>query len=544
MKQEKDKLTAKKDFDATVFNTKHLSALESRNNDPLHINYKLYHILVDPMTYVNAFGKICKNNGATTKDVKTDQGMLLSFGLEQAQIIATKFKTRQYQWQSLRRTWIPKPDKSTKRPIDTPTQEDRIVQKAIRGILESIFEPEFRAFELKTSNKSTNYGFRPKKSCFQAAYNLQKIGRRCNVAIEGDIKGAYNNVNHNKLIGLLENRIKDRHFLKVILKMLEAGIMERDHFSHSLKGTPQGGIISPLLFNIYMFPLDKFIYEDILLQISDNKNKPKVTPNKSDYRLRMIIKRKVAKIKRLPRCKLKIKLIKELRILEFARERLKKNLIAKGFLDSTTLRGKSVRQYLAMSPYEIITKYNYVAMGICNYYRHVDKVSRLHFALYVLLYSCAATLAARSKTSLPKVFAEYGRFLTIKQIFFTSTREITRTVSMPTLKKLRDSGFFDRKYSSNSNFDYDPFKLYVNYRTKLKVFQECCRCESQDRVEMHHFNSVKTMNVQTKKNFINRQQLRNRLQMPLCHMCHSDVTYGQYDGESLIGFYNIYVAKL
>jgi retron-type reverse transcriptase len=129
--------------------------------------------------------------------------------------------------------------------------------------------------------RCTNYGFRPKKSCWDAVQNLKLFGQSNNYAIEGDIVGAYNNVNHDILLSILRKRIKDEKFLKIIQDLLESGIMEKNIRIHSIKGTPQGGIISAILFNIYMFEFDKFIYH--LMVEMEQKNKTIIKKRSSQY---------------------------------------------------------------------------------------------------------------------------------------------------------------------------------------------------------------------------------------------------------------------
>lgn len=111
----------------------HLTKLNYRNKDTNHINRKIYHLLCQPFTFVNAYGKISKNKGALTKG-HLEEGTMELFGLKTATTIANSFKNGTYEFSPVRRTWIPKPGKSTKRPIDTPTQKDRIIQEAGQGI--------------------------------------------------------------------------------------------------------------------------------------------------------------------------------------------------------------------------------------------------------------------------------------------------------------------------------------------------------------------------------------------------------------------------
>ena len=238
-----------------------LMAHTQRNLKTDHINFKVYHMLTRPWTFISAYSNIALNKGALTPGINPEETTTELFSVEKAIAIAGEFKNKTYKHKPLRGAWISKPGKKTRQPIDTATQKDRIVQEAVRGILEAIYEPEFKEFEKLNNYTCTNYGFRPQKSCFEAVNNYKSTSRGCKTIIKGDIIKAYNNVNHNKLIQILSHRIRDKKFLNVIRNLLEAGIMENHgRITHNLNGIPQGGIVSPLLFNIYMFEFDKYIY--------------------------------------------------------------------------------------------------------------------------------------------------------------------------------------------------------------------------------------------------------------------------------------------
>lgn len=279
---------------AIINKFKYLENHVKRNENTKHINYKIYHLLYKPETFINAYAKISKNKGSLTKGIKEDTEIMKLFGKAEATKICDKFKSGVYQWKPSRRVWIPKPGKSSKRPIDTPTQEDRITQEAIRGILEAIYEPEFREFEKANNVTCTNFGFRPNKSCWDAVEHIKIKAKRTTYVIEGDIKQAYNNINHKILMQILKERIKDKKFLKLIQDLLHGGIIDQGQYQHSLRGTPQGGVISPLLFNIYMFKLDKLIYSHIIEPINKVKTKERENPEfrKLKYQISQLRKTK------------------------------------------------------------------------------------------------------------------------------------------------------------------------------------------------------------------------------------------------------------
>ena len=166
----------------------------------------------------------------------------MSSNIESLQV---KLIKQSYKPQPSRRIYIPKIGSRKKRPLGVPCVEDKLVQKSCKEVLEPIYEAKFCEY---------SYGYRPKRHCHDA---IDELGRtiqqkRINYIVEADIKGFFDNVNHDILIELLRYRIKDERVIRLIRKMLKAGIMEGGLTSASDDGTPQGSILSPLLSNIYL----------------------------------------------------------------------------------------------------------------------------------------------------------------------------------------------------------------------------------------------------------------------------------------------------
>nr|YP_010337616.1 putative reverse transcriptase/maturase [Dixoniella grisea]UNJ17201.1 putative reverse transcriptase/maturase [Dixoniella grisea] len=272
--------------------SKKLKRFEERNSNISHINYKVNHLLHDTYIFINAYAKISKNKATLRKDIfpKHDQQVIEFFG--HAIKITEKFKKNSYIFKPTKNTLILKPGQTNKmRTIDPSVQEDRIVQEAIRSILECIYEPEFIDFENKTNFKVTNFGFRQKKSCFNAVQHFKNNSPSCNYIIEGDIVAKYNSINHHILLKILEKRIKDKKFLNVLQQLLKSGIMEKSHYIHPLAEFSQEASLSHLLFNIYMFEFDKFMYKIISKYNNEKKLKKNSEYECIKYKTHKLIKK-------------------------------------------------------------------------------------------------------------------------------------------------------------------------------------------------------------------------------------------------------------
>lgn len=224
-----------------------LNSLTSKAQNESYVFERLYRNLYNTEFYLEAYAKLYPNKGSNTKGINnnTIDGM----SLERIERLIEKLKEQTYQPKPARRTYIPKKNGKT-RPLGIPTFEDKVVQEVVRRILESICEPQF----LKHS-----YSFRPNRSCHTALKEIRNTFTGTRWFIEGDIKGFFDNIDHHVLVGLLRKRIKDEKLINLIWKFLRAGYVEEWAFHKTYSGTPQGGIISPLLSNIYLHELDKYV---------------------------------------------------------------------------------------------------------------------------------------------------------------------------------------------------------------------------------------------------------------------------------------------
>ena len=199
---------------------------------------RLYRILYNQDFLLMAYQNIYANKGNMTAG--TDGQTIDAMSLDRINRIIDSLKDEKYVPNPARRTYIPKKNGKL-RPLGIPSIDDKLIQEAMRMIFEAIYDDSF---------EDTPHGFRPGKSCHTALRQIQNRFTRCKWFVEGDIKGFFDNIDHNIMIGILRKRIKDEKFLRLIRKFLNAGYMEDNQYHNTYSGAVQGGIISPILANI------------------------------------------------------------------------------------------------------------------------------------------------------------------------------------------------------------------------------------------------------------------------------------------------------
>ncbi len=221
---------------------------------------RLYRYLLREDIYYEAYKNLYANTGAATKG--TDEDTADGFGAKYVEDIIETLRSLDYKPKPVRRTYIPKHNGKL-RPLGIPSFRDKLVQDAIRQILEAIYEPIF---------SQDSHGFRPGKSCHTAFDRIKYGFNGTKWFIEGDIKGCFDNIDHSVLLDVLSEKIKDSKLVNLIGAFLKAGYMEEWKYFQTYSGTPQGGILSPILANIYLHELDKKIAE---IEQRFNSNEPK-----------------------------------------------------------------------------------------------------------------------------------------------------------------------------------------------------------------------------------------------------------------------------
>ncbi len=214
---------------------------------------RLYRHLFNPELYLRAYGKIYRNDGAMTPgaSAETVDGM----SLRKIQAIIEALRYERYRWTPVRRTYIDKKNSSKKRPLGLPTWSDKLLQEVIRSLLEAYYEPQF---------SDCSHGFRPGRGCHTALHEVQRQWRGTVWFIEGDITDCFGSLDHSIMRSMLSEKICDGRFLRLIDGLLQAGYLEDWRYHETLSGAPQGGVLSPLLSNIYLNRLDRYVETTLL----------------------------------------------------------------------------------------------------------------------------------------------------------------------------------------------------------------------------------------------------------------------------------------
>ena len=212
----------------------------------------IYRQLYNPALYLRAYAKLYPNKGAMTpgSTLETVDGM----SMRKIEQLIDDLRHERYRWTAVRRVYIPK--KTGKlRPLGLPTWTDKLLQEVMRSLLAAYYEPQMSQY---------SHGFRPERGCHTALREIQAKWTGTRWFIEGDIAKYFDTINHDVLLEILAEKLHDNRFLRLIGRLLQSGYLEEWKFHQTLSGTPQGGVISPLLANIYLDQLDQYV-EQVLI---------------------------------------------------------------------------------------------------------------------------------------------------------------------------------------------------------------------------------------------------------------------------------------
>jgi group II intron reverse transcriptase/maturase len=228
-----------------------LTTVQKRGTTGLPLLH-VYRMLYCKELYLRAYAKLYSNAGAMTPGSTTEtvDGMTET----KIETIIAALRAERYHWKPTRRMYIPKAN-GKRRPLGLPTWSDKLLQEVIRTILEAYYEPQF---------SQHSHGFRPGRGCHTALSTIQRTWNGTRWFIEGDITSYFDTINHDVLLTIIGERLPDNRFLELLRRLFQAGYLEDWRHHRTYSGTPQGGVLSPLLANIYLDRFDQYV-TDVLI---------------------------------------------------------------------------------------------------------------------------------------------------------------------------------------------------------------------------------------------------------------------------------------
>jgi len=215
---------------------------------------QLYRQMFNRDLYLTAYGNIYSNKGAMTPGASEET----ADGMSEAKIeqIIGLMRQEKYRFAPARRTYIPKRNGKL-RPLGMPSWSDKLVGEVVRILLEAYYDPQF---------SDNSHGFRRGRGCHTALLDINYTWTGTTWFIEGDVSDCFGSLDHEVLLGALAEKIHDNRFLRLIRNMLKAGYLEDWEYRETLSGCPQGGVVSPILSNIYLHKLDEFVEQELIPQ--------------------------------------------------------------------------------------------------------------------------------------------------------------------------------------------------------------------------------------------------------------------------------------
>jgi group II intron reverse transcriptase/maturase len=232
-----------------------LSIIHERGKAGLPLE-DIYRQLYNPQLYTRAYDRIRQNAGAMTPGTtgETVDGM----SLEKIGHIIEALRFERYQWTPVKRVYIPKKNGKL-RPLGLPTWSDKLLQEVMRSLMEAYYEPQL---------SPRSHGFRPQRGCHTALLEVQHAWGGTKWFIEGDISKCFDTLDHQVLMQILGEKLHDNRFLRLVENMLKAGYLEDWKWNATYSGSPQGGVISPILSNIYLDRLDQYVIGTLIPQVN------------------------------------------------------------------------------------------------------------------------------------------------------------------------------------------------------------------------------------------------------------------------------------
>jgi len=229
-----------------------LNIIQERGKRKLPLE-DIYRQLYNPSLYLRAYAKLYPNKGAMTQGSTSETVDAMT--MTKINKIIDDLRHERYRWTPVRRIYIPKKQKGKYRPLGLPSWSDKLLQEVIRQLLEAYYDCQF---------SDHSHGFRPGRGCHTALSTIKQTWNGTRWFLEGDIKACFDRIDHGVLLSILGEKLHDNRFLRLVRHLLQAGYLEDWHYHKTLSGSPQGGVVSPILSNIYLDKLDTLVEQTLL----------------------------------------------------------------------------------------------------------------------------------------------------------------------------------------------------------------------------------------------------------------------------------------
>ena len=549
-----------------------LKAIQDRGRQALPLE-NIYRHLYNPDLFLRAYGRIAQNTGATTQGItkETADGM----SMEKINTIIEQFRCERYLWTPVKRIYIPKKN-GKRRPLGIPVWSDRLVQEAMRSILEAYYEPQF---------SDLSHGFRISRGCHSA---LRAVLRWKDIEwfIEGDIKECFDNIDHNILLSILKEKIHDNQFTELIDCLLKAGYVEYGKYKPTLNGTPQGSTISPLLANIYLDKLDTFVAKTLIPRYTRSNLKTKYLQRTPMFRAKTPNFRRLCYIRYADDFLIGFAGPREMaqdvkrHIKEFLQSELnlelseEKTLITHAYLDSAQFLGYEVERIIEEhnkpqkhtanelrlsvpvkaikercerykkrgkivsradlvndSDYNIVSLFQSQYISYIQYYVLAHNTHILNELRWIMEKSLLKTLAEKHKTSVRKLAKQYQKTI---QTPYGSLRCFEMQVlskKKPQIVRFGDTTLRRKKRPIAGELYRDS---YIKCRhTELidrLLANQCEYCGSMGRVEVHHVRKLADIDKggrAPKPRWMQEMVARGHKTLIVCKACHRAIHAGR-----------------
>jgi group II intron reverse transcriptase/maturase len=565
---------------------------------------RVYRHLFKREFYLMAYGRIYRNAGAMTPGSTPETVDEMS--LTKIDTIIEALRYERYRWTPTRRIYIEKKNSTKKRPLSMPTWSDKLLQEVIRLILGAYYEPQFSDY---------SHGFRPERGCHTALREIDRNWLGTTWFVEGDIKACFDSLDQQLLLDTLAENIPDGRFLRLIRELLQAGYLEEWTYNAPLSGAAQGGILSPILSNISLNKLDKYIeqilipeytkgtkrqanseYESLMhkamwLRKKGRKEEanvlrkagqrlPSQIPDDPTYRRLKYVryaddwvlgfigpKEEAEEIKwqigQYLRETLKLELSEEKTLITHARTeaarflnyhistlqvdtyRNKRRRTINGQIEmkvpvDTLMQkchlymrgGKPIhrRELNDNTVYSIVSQYQSEYRGFVEDYQLANNLHRCNRLKWVMGQSLTKTLAAKLKTTVPKVYEKYQTtFITDKKPYKGLQVIVTREGKKPLIAKW---GGIPLKRKPNAVLNdqppvYWPGRSEIEKRLLADTWE---LCGSQEQITVHHIRSLKDLNQpgrREKPRWMTVMASRRRKTLVVCWSCHRNIHAGR-----------------